>query len=109
LERLIISMKTAVLGTDRKPYRILYETTAHTLWLSDEALNANRECNRLLSTFEGGAMTQVEFGKMNYANVASMREMIARILANDMLKLHAVHRFLKNKKTRPDPGLKPWP
>jgi hypothetical protein len=54
-------------------------------------------------------MTPVEFGKMNYANVASKREMIERILANDMLKLHEVHRFLKNKKTRPDPGLKPWP
>lgn len=40
----------------------------------------------------------VEFGKANYAPIAELREEIERIHANDMLSLHNVEDFLKQKK-----------
>ena len=124
LESLIIPLKTAVLGEDNKPYHflfsqdeasgllpahlILHGITSQALWLSDEAFQKTRELDRLIWSFKDSGSTPVEFGQQNYQALATLRENLERILAADMLGLHDVGRFLRTKKTRPDPGFQPW-
>ena len=125
LERLIIPLKTAVLGEDKKPchflfsveeeegllpaYSLLHGITSQALWLSEDAFQKTKELDRLLWSFKRrGGGTAVEFGQQNYQALATLRENLEKVLAADMLDLHDVGRFLRKKKTSPDPGLQPW-
>jgi hypothetical protein len=124
LESLIVRLKTVFLGEDKKPYHLLFAQdeasgflpvylllqgiTSQGLWLSDEAFLETKELNRLLWSCQRSGSTSVEFGKQNYPALTTLRENLERILAADMLGLHDVRRFLRKKKTRPDPGLQPW-
>jgi len=125
LERLIVPLKTAVYGEDKKPYHflssqdeasgvtpallIIHGITSQALWLSEEAFQKTREFDRMLCSFDGDTRAAlIEFGKQNYQALAKLREHLERILAADMLGLHDVGRFLREKKTRPDPGFQPW-
>ena len=125
LESLIVSMRTTVLGDDKKPYHFLFSqgdadgllpayqmlhcVTSHALWLSDEAFQKTKDINRLLWLFKcSGGKTSIEFGQQNYETLTTLREDLERILATDMLDLHEVEPFLQEKRKRPDPGLQPW-
>lgn len=112
LEKLIVSLKTAILGKDNRPYhslffgddpwpnayRLIFEAMSQALWLSDDVFQKIRDLNYLLfpgDRHEGGAE---EFGKQNYQVIATLREEIERIHRIDMLSLHDVNGFLKRKK-----------
>lgn len=114
LERLIISLKTAVIDTDNKPYHLLFsddedllaaykllsDAMQHSLWLSDAAFEKVRDLNYKvfrLSRSESGA---IQFGKENYKEIAKLREELEKVLAIDMLSLHNVENFLKYKKKK---------
>jgi hypothetical protein len=124
LESLIVSLRTTFLGKDNKPYHLLFSQdeggglkpayqmlhgiASQALWLSDEAFDKARELDRLVWRFKDSKNTPIEFGQQNYQALAILRENLERTLAADMLGLHDVGRFLKRKKTRPDPGFQPW-
>jgi|HubBroStandDraft_4_1064222.scaffolds.fasta_scaffold159424_2 hypothetical protein len=111
LERLIVSLKIAVLDADRRPYHILFskdddwqsaynllsDMISHALWLSNEAFEKTKELNYLIYRLKpiDGA---IEFGKVNYKAIAEIRSDLEKIAATDMLKLHDVKSFLKTKK-----------
>ncbi|MHB8655433.1 MAG: hypothetical protein ACYDA9_16305 [Terriglobia bacterium] len=124
LESLVVSLRTTFLGEDKRPYHLLFSQdesrgllpayqmlhgiASQALWLSDEAFDKARELNQLVWRFKGGVGNPIEFGQQNYQTLAELRENLERILAADMLDLHDVDRFLRRKKTRPDPGFEPW-
>ena len=41
-----------------------------------------------------------EFGKVHYVQIAKLRDALEKQLANDMLNLHAVEKFLLHKKKK---------
>ena len=114
LERLIVSLKTAVLEGDRRPYHILFSNedafklayellgnlTFHALWLSDEAFEKTRDLNYRLFRVKPEQVSTIDFGKENYEFIAGLRSDLERIVAKDMLELHAVERFLKAKQKK---------
>jgi hypothetical protein len=111
LEALIISLKTAVLDQDNKPYHWLFSqegnqkiaydlvtnVIAQALWLSDDAFRKSQELNRLMFTLKPDSGI-IEFGKTNYVRIAELRHDLERILATDLLALHDIKRFLHEKK-----------
>lgn len=116
LEQLIISLKSAVVDNDNRPYHLLFSSNTEEgwkrvfelifqtngLWLSDEAYSRSRELTVLIYPL-GDPAQIVEFGKTHYQTIATIRADLERILARDMLNLHDVPRFLKAK-DQPDPG-----
>ena len=112
LENLIVSIKTAVIDSDNKPYHLLFSkdddwTSAYTLlhnvmsqglWLSDEAFEKSQELNYLAFRLSPSNTSIIDFGKKNYEAIATIRSEMEKILANDMLELHDVKTFLKRKK-----------
>ena len=116
VERLIISLKTAILDSDGRAYHILFSDNqniqnAHNLvaglmlyalWLSDSIFSKGQELNRLMFTLQEGKA--IEFGKKNYETIASIRAEIERLLAVDMLRLYDIKTFLKEKNKK-DPGV----
>jgi hypothetical protein len=123
LEDLIISLKTSIVGEDKKPYHLLFsqcddggllpayqklhDVTSQALWLSDAAFKKTREFNQLLWGFNDSGSTPIEFGQKNYQTLANLRENLETLLATDMLAMHDVKRFLKNKKII-DSKFEPW-
>jgi len=112
IQRLITGLKTAVVDTDTHPYhlllssedhlseahRLLYEISSQALWLSNDLFVQTRDIGRLLfgaSDHEGGV---VVFAKKHYEKLATFREEIERLHIRDMLSLHKVPQFLKDKK-----------
>jgi hypothetical protein len=114
LEKFIVSLKTAVIDTDNRPYHFLFsqdddciaafnllsETMDHGLWLSDEAFEKMRDLNYRLFRLKTSGGSVIQFGKENYEKIAELREELEKILAADMLNLHEVEKFLKSKKTK---------
>jgi hypothetical protein len=114
LEKLVVAIKTAVTDeNDNEPYHLLFSkdddwqsaynllfnVMSQALWLSNEAFEKTRDLNYRIFRRrpEGGA---IEFGKQNYQFIATLRSELERILADDMLALHDVKRFLKQKRKK---------
>ena len=111
LENLIVSIKTCVLDKDNKPYHLLfskaddwdnlyiliYKVISQSLWLSEDAFMISRDLNYLVFLKTPDETDMIEFGKQNYEKIASIRAELEKILAIDMLDLHNVKKFLKNK------------
>lgn len=112
VERLITMVKTAVLDNDRRPYHLLFSKNedqqsvytllfgimSNALWLSDELFDLTREFNVLFYSHSDGDGGLIEFGKTHYQRIAELRTKIEKVHLRDMLTLHDVPRFLKNKK-----------
>lgn len=112
LENLIVNLKTCVLDTDNKPYHLLFSqdddwksayhllmnAMSHALWLSEGAFEKIRDLNYLIFNPRCDKSGVIKFGKTNYESIAELRAELERILALDMLELHNVEKFLKNKK-----------
>lgn len=112
LERLIVALKSTVVGADKQPYHLLFakddnwesahrltfSVNSQALWLSDDAFERTRDLNYLFYGLTPTAGSAIEFGKTNYRKIAELREKLEQILAGDMLELHKVHKFLKRKK-----------
>ena len=121
VERLIASIKVAVVDNDQKPYHMLFSrdddhmnlyktllgTMSNTLWLSDDIFELTRQLNLLVYKGTPGDSGLIEFGKKNYTEIAELRTKLERAHARDMLQLHDVHAFLKAKK--PADGYAPLP
>jgi len=113
LEKLAHAFKTSVMDADRKPYHLPFSKDddyefAHTLvfkvmmqslWISEEAFCKIRDLSDLLYRLQPSENNgAIEFGKKNYEKIALLRGDLETIIANDMLTLHEVKRFLKQKK-----------
>ena len=112
LEQLINALKLTVLDDDQRPYHQVFSndstwtevyklfliSTSHPLWLSSEVFVKARELNYLLLQASYNNRGLVEFGKSSYTCIARLREEIERLHAIDMLSLHKVEVFLKQKK-----------
>jgi hypothetical protein len=110
LETLIVSLKTAVLDHDKKPYHLLFANdenwqtaydlmgrlSTQSLWLSEDAFTKSQELNYLMFGLKPEGSV-IEFGKSNYRKLAELRSDLERILAADLLTLHDVKRFLREK------------
>jgi hypothetical protein len=111
LEELIVSIKTAVLDDDGKPYHLLFSKdddwqtaygllaniTSQALWLSAEAFDKTQKLNYLMFPLKPGNGA-IEFGKTNYTKIAELRTELEVILANDLLHLYDVKSFLELKR-----------
>lgn len=119
LEELIVALKIAVVDEDGRPYHQLFASTENwtyafaiignvmskTLWLSEEAFTKTRDLNYLLFLFQTPTTPEiVDFGKEQHKQVAAIRTSLEQILARDMLNLHDVKAFLKQKKSKSEEG-----
>ena len=113
VEQLITMLKATVLGEDSRPYHLLFskeneeaaiyklffKAMSQALWLTDDLFAQLRELNTMFfnqgSGKDGGL---IEFGKRNYKPLGDLRTKIETLHARDMLELHNVRTFLKNKK-----------
>jgi hypothetical protein len=111
LESLIVSLKVSVVDSDGKPYHLLFSQEdacriAHTLlqniliqalWLSREAFEKSQELNYLLFSLkpEGAA---IDFGRAHYEKIGKLRHDLEQIVATDLIKLHDLKGFLRQKK-----------
>jgi hypothetical protein len=115
IEVLIVLLKTSVVDKDKRPYHFLFSKkddwntayvailgiNAKAMWISDVAFHKAQELNYLMfSKNEDEIGDAIEFGKDNYTKIATMRDDLEKILADDMLDLHNVKRFLKQKTKR---------
>ena len=112
LEQLINALKLTVLDDDQRPYhqvfsnettwtavyKLFLDSTSHPLWLSSEVFSKTRELNIMFLKASHDKRDLVEFGKSNYAPIAELREEVERLHAKDMLNLHNVEDFLKQKR-----------
>ncbi len=113
VEDLILSIKTAVMDSDRRPYHMLfsddageanvykkiYATNMVSLWLTDELFDLGRELNLLVHS-KRKSQGLIEFGKENYRAIGELRTKMERTHAADLIKLHDVPRFLRSRKPR---------
>jgi hypothetical protein len=112
VERLILSVKTAVHGEDNRLYhlafahedvsmatnKLMLETMQGAMWLSDDLFSATRELNHLMfSKAKDGSW--IDFGKKHYQAIAKLRIRMETLLVRDMLELHNIPAFLKRKKS----------
>lgn len=112
IEHLVIMLKSAVLDGDQRPYHLLFSkdddhqavyklmfiVMSKALWLTDDLFAKTRELNILIYSDGGSGSGLVEFGKRNYTTIAELRTQIELLHARDMLTLHNVPQFLKNKR-----------
>ena len=112
VERLIVSLKSSVLGNDQRPYHLLFSKDddheavyklmlsilSTSLWLSDDLFELTRDLNILIFQEAGSDAGLIEFGKTNYRNIAELRTKLETFHARDMQRLHDVGRFLKSKR-----------
>jgi len=66
------------------------------LWLSPKLYEAIRDLNYLVFE-QGNAAGTIDFGKKNYKAIAELRSGIERLHATDILKMHNVQAFLREK------------
>lgn len=111
VERLIASLKTAVLDEDKRLYHyvlcgegdtkaiceVLIAVTSNTLWLSQELISASRQINQLVLHSPVNEARLVAYCKENYEKVAELRAAMEKAYAKDMLSLHDVKGFLKKR------------
>lgn len=122
VELLIVNLKAAVVAPDdTRPYHLLFasekdddwkralllvfEALNEGLWLTQEMFNKVRDLSHILFQFEKPDSV-IEYGRRLYKDLETQRDELERLLAKDMLQLHDVPRFLKQK-NRPDPGFHP--
>ncbi|MBP7610108.1 MAG: hypothetical protein KA760_11460 [Steroidobacteraceae bacterium] len=112
IERLIMSIKVAVVDVDNRPYHLLFSdddnhgevyrqlqgVMSKSLWLTDTLFEVTREFNVLVYSGLNHEASTVAFGKHNYAAIAAIRTKMEKIHAIDMLTLHDAPAFLKGKK-----------
>lgn len=112
LEKLIITLKTSVLDSDNRPYhflfssdddwetvyKLMFDVISQSLWLSHELFLRIRELTDLVYRDHSEKGGVIEFGKQNYQRIATLREKIEHLHADDMLRLYDVKMFLKSKK-----------
>lgn len=112
VEKLIGSIKVAVVDTDDRPYHELFSrgndlgaayktlsgTMSKALWLSDELFKLTRELNLLVYKGATQDLGLIEFGKQNYTIIAKLRTNLEKVHVRDMLTLHDAPAFLKAKK-----------
>ncbi len=122
LENLIVCLKAAVLDKDNRPYhllfsrdddwenayKLLFTVTSQALWLSDETFIKIRDLSYLLFSLKKEQGGMIEFGKKNYQVIAELRSELEKLLAEDMLSLHDVKRFLKFKRNKSETGFHQW-
>jgi hypothetical protein len=111
LEELIVALKIAVLDVDNQPYHLLFsqdsdwqsaynllaKVMSAAMWLSDDAFKKTQELNYLIFRLKPEAKA-IQFGKTNYQKLAQLRADLEGILASDLLTLHDLKRFLRQKK-----------
>lgn len=112
VERLIVSIKVAVVDAEKKPYHFLFSqddghaevyrqlhaVMSKALWLTDDLFEATRDLNVLVYSGTNDEAGLIEFGKKNYTTIADLRTKMETIHAKDMLSLHDAPAFLKAKK-----------
>jgi hypothetical protein len=114
LEKLVLGLRTCVVEEeDNRPYHYVFasddgwesafdllgKAMSQGLWLSDEVWTRLRDLNILLFRMTKPANLK-EFGRTIYQEIALLRSDLEGRLANDMLHLHDVERFLANKATK---------
>lgn len=122
MELIVVNLKAAVVAHgDNRPYHLLFSSEREDdwrralllvagalndgLWLTQEMFNKVRDLSYILFQSEKPESV-VEYGRRLYKDLATQRDELERLLAKDMLHLHDVPRFLKEK-NRPDPGFHP--
>ena len=112
VERLIQQLKTSVLDSDGRPYHSLFysddskqaaydllgQSMSNALWLSDEMFGYIRDFNLILYRHGSSETGFTAFGKQHYKEVAELRTKIEEVHLRDMLSLHQIPLFLKNKR-----------
>ena len=114
LEKFVTSLKVSVIDNEdqTKPYHIIFsheeyynnaynlllEITPQVLWLSRDSNDIARELNYILLRADNTEKSMIDYGKENYKNVVDWRSKLENMIAKDMLNLHDVERFLKEKK-----------
>jgi hypothetical protein len=114
VEYLIRGYKTTVYDVNKRPYYIVFDeddnwqnayapmatAMSNAIWLSDDILETLKDLNSLL--FHLPLMTKgiTQFGTDNYIQIAKIRDELEMQLAEDMLNLHEVEKFLKLKKNK---------
>jgi hypothetical protein len=111
LENLVLALKTCVVAEDsNRPYHIVFSTDdgreqafdllgkamSQGLWLSNDVWAKLRDLNYLLFNMPTPP-DLIEFGRINYEEIAILRTDLEQLLAKDMLDLHDVKRFLMSK------------
>jgi hypothetical protein len=77
-------------------FMLLGNAMSEALWLSNEVDARLGDLNYLLFHMNKPASV-VEFGRKNYETIATLRADLEKLLAEDMLNLHKVKRFLASK------------
>jgi len=112
VESLIAALKAAVIDADNRPYhflfsqndeyegayKIIFGLLSQALWLSNDLFEKTRDLNILIFRGGEGTSNTVEFGKKHYEEIANLRSEIEQINARDLLSLHNVKGFLKEKR-----------
>jgi hypothetical protein len=111
VERIIANFRASVMDDTRQPYHIglsgdtidslnelLFTTSLKATWFSNKMLEVTRELSVILHNCHPENESPIEFGKRNYRRLAELRTQIEATYARDMLTLHDVPRFLKEKK-----------
>ena len=113
VEALITEIKVAIVDDkDNRPYHLLfsqdekrslaysliYQITSESMYFSDNLFEEILCLNKML--FRIGESDLTEHGKNHYREIAEQRTRIERIFYNDMISLHDIPSFLKNKKTK---------
>jgi hypothetical protein len=110
VENLVILLKVAVMDGDSQPYHLMFSkedtfeaaykaifgSMSQGLWLSPKLYEAIRDLNYLVFE-QGNAAGTIDFGKKNYKAIAELRSGIERLHATDILKMHNVQAFLREK------------
>lgn len=109
-EAFILNLKLSVVDDDGKPYHLVFanehdwqrtldmvtELMPYSLWLSVEAFDKTREFNVLTKDITE-TTDRKEFGKNNYLKFVSLRESLESIRAHDLIQLHDIENFLKQR------------
>ncbi len=78
--------------------RKLVEIQTNALWLSATVFVATRELNILLFGLPTEERWAIEFAKEHYLKIANIRDRIERAVAADLITLHDVPSFLREKR-----------
>lgn len=112
IDRLIDSLRTAVLDGDGRPYHLLFskeeakaevygliqKVMAGSLWMSDDVFSMIRDLNILFYENVGSSGDMIEFGKDFYKDIADLRSSLEKMYLRDILVLHEVPKFLRSKR-----------
>ena len=112
VDQLIRSIKAVVVERNQQPYHLLFskdddhmhvyqkisDAMSKSMWLSEDVFDVLRQFNVLVVEGATKEIGLIEFGKQKYKVIAELRTKLERTCVRDMIKLHDVPSFLKNKK-----------